>query len=135
MTNCKNCGAPYQPGDRTCRYCGTAWQRADPEEYLVLEDFKPTRPDTRIEQLKAQLEASGERLRLMQSQQRQDAFISKMCEESMIAQNMPAADRIGIVGCAMAMGAMSPLEARRHMGFDGLITGLVAYNHYKKRDR
>ena len=135
MTNCKNCGAPYQTGDRACRYCGTAWQRADPEEYLQLEDFKPTRPDPRIEQLKAQLEASGERLRLMQSQQRQDAFISKMCEASMIAQNMPAADRIGIVGCAMAMGVMSPLDARCHMGFDGLITGLVGYNHHKKRTR
>lgn len=50
MTNCPNCGAPYQPGATACRYCGTARQRQELPELLKLEHFSPELEVRRLEE-------------------------------------------------------------------------------------
>lgn len=59
MTNCPNCGAPYESGATACRYCGAERRRRELPELLKLENFSP-------EMQQRRLEAECERLNLMQ---------------------------------------------------------------------
>lgn len=115
MTNCKNCGAPYQTDETSCRYCGSERCREELPETLKPEHFS-------IEMEARRLEAECDRLTMIANMRACEQVCFEKLQETATrgCQNVNTQTAINMLMCNVATmnearemcGLFNPLDKR-----------------------